>query len=404
MKVCIICSDFRESNIILQPWRYIYEISKGLESDGDDVEIISDGYPILPMDDTVNDIRVHRLKKFNALNFLGHRRLVNVLNEKSPDIILSQIGVTSYFFLLALKKINKPIIGLWMGTRYRIKQILDLGLGEIIHNFRYIRLYTMMAMIPPLFIKNMVKLSNLKRIIVLNKHNAEFISRYTGTHDKISIIPPGITNYDFEPPDSREVQKLRKELELKENNFVILYLGSPLTLRGPDILINAISLIHDDVSSLRLIILSRVHTDDLKEQETYIKQLTIRRNIDRKTKIFSGVIDKSDVKNFIALADTVALPFRLVLSDNPISILEVMAQGKTVISTKLDGIPELLNEEKGYLVNPNDPKELSLAIKTLYSNPQMRKKLEKNAKRYMMTYPRWDQTAREIIKVIDDIL
>ena len=122
------------------------------------------------------------------------------------------------------------------------------------------------------------------------------------------------------------------------------------------------------------------------------------------TKIFSKIFTRSEIKNFIALTNVVVLPFKLVPSDNPLSILEVMAQGKTVISTKLDGIPELLENGKGYLINPNDPKDLASAISTLYSNPQLRKNYEKKARGYMQSYPGWDYTTHEIIKLVNDLL
>jgi len=46
MKICSVCFEFKESDIRLQPWRYIYEISKRMKSLGIYIKIIANGCPI----------------------------------------------------------------------------------------------------------------------------------------------------------------------------------------------------------------------------------------------------------------------------------------------------------------------------------------------------------------------
>ena len=98
------------------------------------------------------------------------------------------------------------------------------------------------------------------------------------------------------------------------------------------------------------------------------------------------------------------LPFKLVQSDTPIAILEVMALGKPLISTKLDGIPELLNDGRGVLIDPNDPRELADALINLYPNLRLRNDIGERAKEFMLKYPTWDQTTQDIIIIINEIL
>lgn len=403
MKLNIICFDFKESNIRLQPWRYIYEISTRMNSMDIDVEIISDGYPTLPRKDDIDGITIHRLNHLRSLPFFKNNEIIKLIDKESPNVVLCLIGPTSFYFPTTLKDINKPIIGLWLGTNYSLRQIMDLGSNELIRNFNSLYIHIISALIPSFLIKYVLKLHNLKRIIVLNKNNKSKILDYGISANMISIIPPGIADYNLKLPDMHEIEELRKKIQLDENSFVVLYLGSLLSLRGSDTLINAISIVSKKIPSLKLIILSRRRLDHLVKEENYIKDLCIKKKINDRVEIISGFLDRNDIKKYIILSDLVALPFKLVQSDNPISILEVMALGKPVISTKMDGIPEMLEEDRGLLVNPNDSQDLANAILTLYLNPHLRNRMGERARNYMLKYPTWDHITKNIVTIVNEL-
>jgi glycosyltransferase involved in cell wall biosynthesis len=81
-----------------------------------------------------------------------------------------------------------------------------------------------------------------------------------------------------------------------------------------------------------------------------------------------------DVRAKLAEADVFVLPSR---GDNaPISILEAMAAGLPVVSTRVGGIPELVTDgETGLLVAPDDPEGLADAIDRLASDAAFRSRL-----------------------------
>lgn len=402
MKVCLICFGFNESNIRLQPWRYIYEISREMTTKGILVEIISDGCDHREQKDRVGCINVHRLRRLRYLPFCKNRNLLKLVYRLSPDIILWSVGPTSFYLYRTFKEINIPIIGLWMGTHYSVKEITDLGLNEIIRNFHVMRLYIFSSLIPHNLIKKCV-ISNCKELIVLNTNNKNNLIHLGVVYNKINIIPPGISQYDLDIPNIDDIWKLRKRLNLSENDFVILYLGSPLSLRGIDTLINAISIIHAEIGSFRLIILSRRSSDSLINEENNLNRLILNSHIEDNVSIVSGYLDSDLIKKFITLADVVALPFKLVQSDTPISILEAMALRKLVISTNIDGIPELLDQKRGLLVNCNDPQSLAKALYVAYTDPQMRTQIEENAREYMINYPSWEQITSDVISILDKL-
>lgn len=65
----------------------------------------------------------------------------------------------------------------------------------------------------------------------------------------------------------------------------------------------------------------------------------------------------------------------------PVSILEAMACQKTIVSTHVNGIPEMLrHEENALLVAPHKPQQIAKAVKRLLDNPLLAAKLSKQAR------------------------
>jgi glycosyltransferase involved in cell wall biosynthesis len=75
-----------------------------------------------------------------------------------------------------------------------------------------------------------------------------------------------------------------------------------------------------------------------------------------------------DLRDRLPELDVFVLPTR---ADNlPVAILEAMAVGLPVVATRVGGVPELVVDgETGYLVAPDDPRELGRALDAVISDP-----------------------------------
>jgi glycosyltransferase involved in cell wall biosynthesis len=70
----------------------------------------------------------------------------------------------------------------------------------------------------------------------------------------------------------------------------------------------------------------------------------------------------------------------------PMSILESFAYGKSVIGTRIGGIPELITEgEHGYLVDPESPEQLRTMIRRLWDDREAQRRMGRNARRLIET-------------------
>ena len=114
-----------------------------------------------------------------------------------------------------------------------------------------------------------------------------------------------------------------------------------------------------------------------KKDNTYriCKNYAIEHNLQVK---FKGKLSKDKWKD---LSREYHIFLNTTFIDNvPVSVLEAMALGLPVISTKVGGIPYIINDgETGLLVAANDPEEMAAAVAKLLNNNLLAEKISKNA-------------------------
>lgn len=377
MKVCIICFDFKVENIRKQPWRYIYEISQGFIRNGIETVVITN------TDTKVNSIQVRKVNMLSSF-FGKNKELLKTIYKEDPDVVITLLGPTS--FLRPRFEIQKPVIGILTSPIYSVGEVLHVGLKELWRHGNYVVIHLIGSMIPRIFIKS--RLECFSSVVVLSEKNKRRLSTIC-PNTNIVAIPTGIDEFSLKYPDARKVETLRHLLN-PENVPVVLYFTSPLTLRGTDTLMKSFATVRK-ITPCKLIFLSRMDNPELSGDVRSLYQIAKEEGIIGSVEFISQNLSPEEVKTYLSVADIVCLPFKLVISDTPISILEAMAMGKPVISTDLSDIPELL-EGRGLVVRPNNEDELTSALRTLIENSASAQHMGCQGRRFMEKYPRWDQT------------
>lgn len=90
--------------------------------------------------------------------------------------------------------------------------------------------------------------------------------------------------------------------------------------------------------------------------------------------------DRADVRELLARSDIFVLA---TLSEGmPLALLEAMAEGLPVVASRVGGIPEIVQDgENGLLVPAGDPDALARALHRLLTDPDLRIRLGKAARR-----------------------
>lgn len=95
-----------------------------------------------------------------------------------------------------------------------------------------------------------------------------------------------------------------------------------------------------------------------------------------------GQVPHDDVAKYMKRADFFILPSWS--EGMPVALLEAMACGLPVIATNVGGIPEIVNEDTGVLVEPKKPRELARGIMSALSKNWDRKFIGEYAKNYTL--------------------
>jgi glycosyltransferase involved in cell wall biosynthesis len=99
------------------------------------------------------------------------------------------------------------------------------------------------------------------------------------------------------------------------------------------------------------------------------------------TEHFSMLGEVSDMSPVYAAADLLVMTSSH--EGTPNVILEAMANGIPVVATKVGGIPELLGDDRGLLVDVEDLDDITRAAKRIVEDEQLRFSLIRNGRRYV---------------------
>jgi glycosyltransferase involved in cell wall biosynthesis len=102
------------------------------------------------------------------------------------------------------------------------------------------------------------------------------------------------------------------------------------------------------------------------------------------------------ISKYLANTDISVLPSRSG-EGNPFVILEAFQFARPVIATRVGGTPELIKDnETGLLIDPENPKLLADSILKLAKDNALRKRLGKSGKKFLETFPTWNDLSSEI--------
>jgi glycosyltransferase involved in cell wall biosynthesis len=175
------------------------------------------------------------------------------------------------------------------------------------------------------------------------------------------VVNNGIDQEKFNP--AKAFKNVRKELGIKEQQIVLLFIARFTSHKQPLTLIHAFSIVLKKMPDLQLLM---VGEGDEKEAALQLaKELSIEKNI-----IFEPF--RQDVPDILNAADIFILPS--LWEGLPIGLLEAMSMGKAVIASNVDGTCEIIKDEhNGCLIALNNlQNELAKKIILLANDSELR--------------------------------
>ena len=212
------------------------------------------------------------------------------------------------------------------------------------------------------FIRRAIRSSD--NLIAVSEDSAECLGKLVGAPERVTIVPNGIKTSEFDFSPERE----------SVDGFVrILFVGAIGKLKGERDLIRALQILREErgVSNLKVSFLGY----GAESLQPLCDAAGIGDAVE-----FLGAVALGERFEFYRRADIFALPtYGEAMS---MSIIEAMAAGLPVVTTRVGGNPEQIeNGANGWLVAPGDVIELAGKIEILARNETMRRAFGADGKR-----------------------
>lgn len=200
---------------------------------------------------------------------------------------------------------------------------------------------------------------------------------------KIRIIPLGVDLSSFNPPTITSKNLIRKRLGIPKQSFVI---GSfqkdgngwgkglePKLIKGPDIFCEIASLLSKEIEFSVLL---------TGPSRGYVKRKLMDNNINFKHCFLENYREISDYYKAI---DLYIISSRI--EGGPMALMESMASGVPVISTKVGMAFDLIDDKKnGRFFDPKDLNNVVKIIKSIYNNKKLKEKYVENGLNTVKNY------------------
>lgn len=254
--------------------------------------------------------------------------------EPYPDIIVFHSTYECYLFLTLNKNFKGKVVCFYH------TEGLPLKMEEIYY---------------PKLVQSKVfqEILDLQKYVANNVNKCVFISEIARNNflkyypnissSKTEVILNGINDYNKEELEFLNSSPSYKRLDSEP--FRICSTGTINVRKGQRFILEAINLLDHDFQKRFEVIFVGDGPERLK-LENYVRSNNLNCRVE-----FKGAVDNSEVFKILNNVDIFVL---MSLNEGlPISIIEAMRAGLPIISTKVSGIPELVNDSNGFLLNPN---------------------------------------------------
>ncbi len=209
----------------------------------------------------------------------------------------------------------------------------------------------------------------IDRVITVSYENKPYLEIiHKIKPEKISVVHNGIDTDLFDVTNvSKSPVNFRERYKIASEDFVYGIVGRITEQKGHKIALKSFSQMvkkHDDVK------LMIIGDGELQKEMIDIAQ---RKGIDSKV-IFAGF--QKDMPAVYAALNVLLMPS--TFEALPLTLLEAMSMGIPAIASRINGIPEVIeNEKNGFLIPPQKWESLFLKMEQLYHDPGLTYSLSK---------------------------
>ena len=198
-----------------------------------------------------------------------------------------------------------------------------------------------------------------------------------------------------------ETKTIKKGYDIPQDAFVLVLVALLRPRKGVEVIIKAMESVLKRIPDVYLFI---VGNDDISESPGYgngLRKLSIELGVESHV-LFTGF--QEDVPAILKECDLMVLP-SLFGEGFPMVIPEAMVMGVPVIASRIEGIPELIEDNvNGFLVDPGNSEQLSKKIVKVLENPILLENVRKEALKKAMNEMDGLTQAQHVEQVYTEVL
>ncbi|MEZ4295406.1 MAG: glycosyltransferase family 4 protein [Polyangiaceae bacterium] len=231
-------------------------------------------------------------------------------------------------------------------------------------------------------------LRSAAKVISVSAALGDRVAELGVARSRIAVVRNGVDGELFALRDAGET---RRKLGLPEGRPIVTFVGNLLHVKGADVLVEAAGkLASMDGPPIYIVMVGGgTLADQLKARA---QALGVADRIH-----FTGRVLPQEVPAYMNATDVFCLPSRE--EGCPNVVLEALASGKPVVATRVGGIPELVREDNGILVAPEDPDALARAFVTAVTRTW-----DPEALRHTVPSLSWNDVGDTYARLIDEAL
>jgi glycosyltransferase involved in cell wall biosynthesis len=309
------------------------------------------------------------LRKDKALK----AELANLINEFKPDLVYER----GYYLMTS---------GVDVCQRIGVKHYLELN-APYPQEKRDMEGWSALGFWAKKAERKQVR-TTTKLVVVSSALKSYFIERTGVNEEKILITPNAVNPQKIVASGSLS----RSDLNLKEEDWVVGFVGSIFPYHGVDLLIEAVAELNMNDRSVRMKALIVGDGEILPA----LKKLAQDRGVSNDV-LFTGNVHHESVYDYISLMDVAVMP-KSNWYGSPVKIFEYGAMGKLVIAPNNGPVRDVMEQDEDGLLVDGSKEGLVHALSFCMNHPVSADRMAQRFQARVLTEFTWQNVADSILK------
>jgi glycosyltransferase involved in cell wall biosynthesis len=237
--------------------------------------------------------------------------------------------------------------------------------------------------------------AHASRVLMLSPLEEPILIAMGARRDKLDIVSNGVDPYFLEDVGEEGLRKSLERFNLPQGKLLMLFVGNHTQNKGLDIFLRAVAIMGGQTTA--------VIAGAIRSRAEHAQLLSSCGILESDPRVvFTDFISKEELRALYNTADMFVFPSRA--DTLPLVILEAMASGLPVVSTRVGGIPYQVTPNTGILVEPDDARGLADALTRLCSDAALRHSLGDAARERVCRLFDWQVSAQHAVEVYQQVL